>query len=441
MILAIVEVVRNLNPAMDEFGRINIMMQTKLSINNQHFLINDKLTYAEIPNSNPAAHGLLMNARFIQGIFDDQADPSRFARFGQGTFDPAHHTQALIDALPEWYDYGLRAFTVGLQGGGPCFTIDNRTIDNNPFGEDGTQLDPAYAERLGSLIRGADAAGMAVIVSYFYGEQTRRLRDGKAVRNAVTTASNFLREGGYTNVIIEIANEYDIQPFEAHSLLYYPEGVAALIDLARQESGGLPVGCSGKGGSYNREIAEASDLIFIHGNGCSRQRLYNMIRTVQSWNLNKPVVCNEDSQAIGQLEVAYKTGTSWGYYNNMTKQEPPADWSVTKGEDTYFAYRMAQGIGIELPEIPADEQYHLQGLETETVYEGQRWIRLASLYPERIDSVDFYRDGLLFYTAYDEPFAVNYISNWRQDSVRIQSDDEVWKAIVYLRDGNVIERS
>jgi hypothetical protein len=119
---------------------------------------------------------------------------------------------------------------------------------------------------------------MAVIVSYFYGDQTRRLRDGRAVRAAVTTASRFLREGGYINVIIEVANEHDIPPFQQHPLLFYPQGVAALIDLARQESGGLPVGCSGKGGSVFREIAEASDVILIHGNGCTRQRLHNMIR-------------------------------------------------------------------------------------------------------------------------------------------------------------------
>lgn len=71
-------------------------------------------------------------------------------------------------------------------------------------------FDPAYAERLDKLIRGADTCGLAVIVSYFYGAQTRHLRDGKAVRNAVTTASEFLRAGGYTNVIVEIANELNI---------------------------------------------------------------------------------------------------------------------------------------------------------------------------------------------------------------------------------------
>ena len=119
-----------------------------------------------------------MNARFIQGIFDDKADPARFARFGHDVYDPAANTARLVAALPQWYDHGLRAFTVGLQGGGPCFTINNRTIDNNPFGEDGTQFDPAYADRLDTLIRGADAAGMVVIVSYFYGDQTRRLRTG-----------------------------------------------------------------------------------------------------------------------------------------------------------------------------------------------------------------------------------------------------------------------
>ena len=32
-----------------------------------------------------------------------------------------------------------------------------------------------------------------------------------------------------------------------------PEGMAALLDLARKESGGLPCGCSGGGGYHNRK--------------------------------------------------------------------------------------------------------------------------------------------------------------------------------------------
>ena len=59
------------------------MSNTSLSIQGESFLINGQLTYAEIAGSNPGAHGLLMNARFIQGIFDDKADPGRFNRFGR----------------------------------------------------------------------------------------------------------------------------------------------------------------------------------------------------------------------------------------------------------------------------------------------------------------------------------------------------------------------
>ena len=348
------------------------MGNTTISIENESFLINDKLTYSDLDGSNPNAHGLLMNARFIQGIFDDKADPGRFARWGNDIWDPKAHTQGLIDALPEWYGYGLRAFTTGFQGGGPCFTINNGTIDNNPFGEDGKSLDPAYAERIDSLIWGADALGMAVIVSYFYGAQALRLPDGRSISNAVTTASRFLKDGGYSNVLIEIANEMNIGEFRHHPIIQEPEGMATLIDLARDESGGMAAGCSGGGGYRKREVAEASDYILVHGNGQSRQRYYNMILEVKSWDQNKPIVCNEDSPAIGNMGVAYKTATSWGYYNNMTKQEPPADWSVTKGEDTFFAYRMAMGIGIDVPDIPEEDQYYLQGLEPEWSYDGQR---------------------------------------------------------------------
>ena len=162
------------------------MPDTRLSIDGERFRINDALTYAEIDGSRPDAHGLLMNARFIQGVFDDTADRERYDRWGRGPFDAEAHTDALIAALPDWHAHGLRAFTVGFQGGGPCFTINRTSMCVNPFGEDGAALDPAYAGRMDRLIRSADALGMVVIVSYFYGAQARRLRDGRAVRAAVT---------------------------------------------------------------------------------------------------------------------------------------------------------------------------------------------------------------------------------------------------------------
>jgi hypothetical protein len=417
------------------------MPNTSLDIRGTGFLINGRPTYAEIEGSRPEVHGLLMNARFIQGVFDDRAQPERFARFGHEEWDPEANTDRLIAALPAWHAHGLRAFTVGLQGGGPVFTIsDWSTIDNNPFGEDGAAFDPAYAGRLDRLIRGADRVGMAVIVSFLYASQGPRLRDGKAIRNAVTTAARFLREGGYTNVVIEVANEHNLNGFQIHPLVQSAEGIASLIDLARVESGGLPTGCSGTGGYADRQVAEASDVILIHGNGCTRQRYYNLVKRVQSWNLGRPIVCNEDSPCIGQLAVAYRTRTSWGYYNTLTKQEPPADWSITPGEDTFFARRMAEGIGIPLPPLPPEEQYYFQGFEPQMTLDGKRWLRLAALYPERVDHVEFFRNGEPVDVAYDEPFFLDYRTTWIQSPVHARPDDREWRARIVQGDGAVIEK-
>jgi hypothetical protein len=414
------------------------MGKTRLAIQGEHFVINGRKVYSEIHGSRPEAHGLLMNARFIQGIFDDKSDRQRFNRFGR-QFDPERNTDALISALPQWYAYGLRAFTVGFQGGGPCFTVNNNTIDNNPFGPDGSTLEPAYTARMGRLIRAADELGMIVIVSYFYPGQVRQLQDARAVMNAVRTASSFLKDGGYTNVIIEVCNEHDIA--RPHPLICTPEGMVALMDIARTESGGLPVGCSGSGGFIDEQVCKESDVILLHANGLSRQVYYNRIHQVKSWAPGKPIVCNEDSQSIGNMGVAFGTRTSWGYYNNITKQEPPCDWGITRGEDRFFAYRMAEGIGIAMPEIPEEDRFYLQGLEPEMQYEGQRWIRVASLYPETIDYVDFYCSGELVYTNYVEPFTVLFDSNWRQHAWMVRPEDREWKAVIHLMNGEVMVRT
>ncbi len=414
------------------------MSKTKVSIKNESFLINNQKTYSKIENSNPEVHGLLMNARFIQGVFDDQADPDRFARFGESEWDPDKNTDKLIAALPEWYDYGLRAFTVGFQGGGPFYTIDNSSIENNPFGADGKSIDPAYRDRMQRLIEAADQLGMVVIVSYFYPGQTPRLQDEQAVKNAVITASKFLKKGKFNNILIEVVNEHNIA--KPHSILTEPEGMVQLIELARKESGGIPVSASRTGNSTNEKVAKASDYILIHGNDCSRQQYYNLVKKIKKWCPDKPIVCNEDSQKIDQLEVAFNTYSSWGYYNNMTKQEPPTDWGITEGEDRYFAQRMALGIGIEVPAIPPEKQFFLQGFESDMEYQGKRWPRVSALYPEKIDYVDFYLDGDLIYTAYEAPHTLYYINSFEQRGIEFKSENEEFKGIIYLRNGEKIEK-
>ncbi|MAF12034.1 hypothetical protein CMK11_16445 [Candidatus Poribacteria bacterium] len=108
------------------------MPDTRLSIDGERFSINGAPTYSEIGGSRPDAHGLLMNARFIQGVFDDTADRDRYARWGRGAFDPEAHTDELIAALPDWHAHGLRAFTVGFQGGGRASRSTVRPCASTP---------------------------------------------------------------------------------------------------------------------------------------------------------------------------------------------------------------------------------------------------------------------------------------------------------------------
>jgi hypothetical protein len=415
------------------------MGKTTLSATGEKFQIDGQLTYSEVPGGNTSAHGLLMNARFIQGIFDDKGNRDRFARFGFEEYDPEAQTARLVQALPEWYGYGLRAFTVGLQGGGPVFTVEDwTTIDNNPFSEDGKAFDMAYRGRLERLLRAADDIGVVVIVSLFYQAQAHRMRDGETIRNAVQTACGMLKDSGHTNVIIEVANEYDVGNFSLHPLINTSEGMAYLVSLARKASGGMPVGASLGGGQLSREVAAASDVILIHANNLTRQEYYNMVKEVRGWSLNKPIVCNEDSPCVSQLSVAFDTQTSWGYYNNLTKQEPPTNWGVTPGEDTFFARRMALGIGIPLPELPVAERFYLQGFEEHVVLNGQRWVRLASLYPERTEHVEFLCNGEIVERAYCDPFMVRNVTTWIQSPVEVHAGEE-WKAIVHLAGGDVVE--
>lgn len=419
---------------------MEVRMKTRVSKNGTKFLINDQLVYGEISNVNPKSLGLLWNQRLIQGVFDDYKDRSRFNLFKVGVFDADTNTNALIASLPQWYDYGLRAITVGFQGGWPVDCVDVKDIENNPFGPDGKTLDKAYADRMNRIIQAADDIGMVVIVSLLYWAQSNRLTDGRAVINAVKTGCTFLKENKYTNVIVEVANEYNIPPFATHPIAFSSEGMTSLIQIAKEYSGGLLVGSSGGGIMADKEVVEESDVVIIHGNGATNGQYYNFIQKVKEWAPNSPILCNEDSPCCSRVDVAVDTETSWGYYNNYTKQIPPSDYSVTLGEDLFFARRIARVIGIPLNDLPFEEQFYLQGLEDWSSWNGLRAIRLAAEFPEKIKKVEFHQNNELIYTSYDEPFFLNQTTTWLGKPWVISSEDSEWKAVIHLSDSNLIEK-
>lgn len=416
------------------------MGKTRVRIDGDRFMINDMPVYSDIPGSNPRSHGLLWNQRMIQGVFDDACQRSRYdGQLAMARFEPEANTDGLIAALPAWYAYGLRAITVCFQGGWPVGMVDVEDIKNNPFGEDGQAFNPDYAKRMDRIIRACDELGMVVIVNFLYWAQVKKMRDGRAIRSAVISASRFLKQQGYSNVIIDLANEYNIHPWSDHPLVNQPDGIASLIDLARQESGML-VGSSGGGGMVDREPCEASDFVLVHGNGLSRGQYFDFLKKAIGYAQGKPVICNEDSPCCTRVDVALQLHTSWGYYNNYTKQIPPCPWGVTIGEDLFFARRMARAIGIPVQSLKREEQFVLQGLaENERFSGGQATLRLAAEYPEQIDRVEFFKNGEWIYTAYDEPFFLNTETTWLGMPFAPQAG-VAYGVKIHLVSGEVIER-
>jgi len=413
--------------------------RTIVTIRGGKFFINGAPTYSDLLGARPETLGLLWNQRMIQGIFDDAAGRSRYDQLTMEHFDPEANTDALIEALPAWYAYGLRAITVGFQGGWPVTMFadasDMETIENNPFGQDGDALDPAYAARMERVIRAADELGMVVIVNIFYWAQAARLRDGKAITAALHRACAFLREHAYTNVIIDLANEYNIRLFDKHPLIHSQEGMAHLIGLVREWSG-MPVGASVADGAVHPQVIAAGDFVLIHGNAMSRGEFHNYALKVLAAAGGKPVVCNEDSPCFSRVDVALEAGVSWGYYNNYTKQLPPCAWQITPGEDLFFARRMARAVGIPVAPLPPNEQLYLQGLEGWNSFGGGlRVLRLAAEYPERVDHVCFYCNGRKMDTAYDEPFFLYMDCTWLARPILLSPGDR-WTARVTMTDGN-----
>jgi hypothetical protein len=94
---------------------------TEITIHDAQFHINGKPTYAKRQWRGLDIEGLLLNARLVQGIFDDLNLATRplWAYPDTGLWDAERNTCEFIAAMPEWRRRGLIAFTINLQGGSP----------------------------------------------------------------------------------------------------------------------------------------------------------------------------------------------------------------------------------------------------------------------------------------------------------------------------------
>jgi hypothetical protein len=355
--------------------------RTSVSIVGDQFHINGVPTYqGRTWTTGGRPHrieGLLMNARLVQGIFDDLNPQTRgqWAYRDTGRWDPDRNTTEFVQAMAAWRAHGLLSFTLNLQGGCPYGYCRQQPWDNSAFAPDGSLRDP-FMRRLERILTRADELGMVVMLGYFYFGQDQRLVDEAAVTRAVDNATAWVLDRGYANVIVEVNNECNVS--YDHAILRC-DRVHELIDrVKRTERAGRRLYAStslGGGAVPPAAVVSASDYVLLHGNGVrDPARMVEMIRQARAMSADapKPIVNNEDDQpwrvdAQGWGEdgnnfvAAVSQYASWGFFDfrlegehrdvNQGYQSMPVNWQISSPRKRAFFERLRAITGS--PGAPA----------------------------------------------------------------------------------------
>lgn len=326
---------------------------TEVAVSGDMFMINGKPAYKGRTWRGRSIEGLLMNARLVQGIFDDLNPETRglWAYPDTGKWDPDRNTQEFIGAMPGWRDSGLLAFTINLQGGMPKpFTETVQPWHNSALTENG-ELRPEYMARLGKILDRADELGMVVVLGVYYFGQDHRLRDEQAVKTGLDNAVDWILDGGWRNILLEVNNECDVH--YRHPILQ-PERVDNLIIRAQNRRRGmrrLLVGTSYGGGQVPRpNVVETADFLLLHGNGVEDpNRISEMVRDSRCVRgyAEKPVMFNEDDhygfdRDNNNMASAVAEYAGWGYYDQGEGnyrdgfQSPPVNWGMSSERKKAF---------------------------------------------------------------------------------------------------------
>jgi hypothetical protein len=278
---------------------------TRVGVVADRFHLNGTVSYA-----GAAAEGLLMNVRMVNSVFEDEGRPS---------FDAEVNANEFIAVMPDYVAHGVRGFTLSLQGGNPGY----EGAVNSAFHSDGS-LKPTYLARVKRVIQAADNLDAVVILSLFYQRQDERLANDAAIRAGVVNVMEWLTQEGFSNVLVEIANEYPHPGFQ-HELIRTTSGMKSLIQLAKQTAPHLAVSASGLGGGVLApDIALASDYLLIHFNTTVIADYDNRIAALRQYG--KPIVVNEDpktgSTGASAAQTAVQNGASWGFFLRANQDYP-----------------------------------------------------------------------------------------------------------------------
>ena len=341
---------------------------TVVSIEGEGFEIDGKPTYEARHWRGRKIEGLLLNARLVQGVFDDRNPETRSRwTYPDGPWDPDRNTAEFVAMMPAWRAAGLLGFTINLQGGSPEGYSQSQPWDNAAFTPDG-EPDPAYLDRLGRILDAADHLGMAPILGLFYFGQDQRLDNERAVVRAVEAVTEWLIERGDRHVLLEIGNEVDVGHYShdlirtqrCHELIEFVQALTAgRVDTP---TGRLLASTSMRGGTLPPDpIMRVADFILLHGNHVGGpDRIRDMIRRCRASPAyrGQPILFNEDDHFDFDAEdnhmlAAIDEGVGWGYFDYRFPDEGfeegyqsvPVDWTTSSERKRGFFKLLAEVTG------------------------------------------------------------------------------------------------
>jgi len=312
---------------------------TTVSIVNGRWHLNGTVTYPGTP-----AEGLLMNVRMVNAVFEDRKRPD---------FDAEANADEFIRQIPDYVSHGVRAFSLCLQGGMPGY----EGAENSAFNPEGTLRD-GYLARVRRVIEACDRHGAAVILGCYYQRQDQVLKDDAALRAGVVNVARWVTASGFTNVTLEIANEFGHRGFD-HQILKTPAGVAGLVTLAKQTAPRVLVSASSGGDSrLPDDVIRASDYLLIHLNNRRLDDKTIPERLAALKKHGKPVVCNEDAKVGADgakiAELCIGQGVSWGYMSEKVNQHFPFTFRGAADDPPVYAAIKRLTTPTAVPSPPAN---------------------------------------------------------------------------------------
>jgi hypothetical protein len=189
------------------------------------------------------------------------------------------------------------------------------------------------------VIEACDKAGVIVILGCFQPGQDQVLENEAAVRKAVVQTVGWIKEKGYTNVVLDVATEYSSKAYD-HALLRDPGGVSELIRLAKETLPGLLASAGGMGGGrVDRQIAIAADFVLLRFNNVAVSDILERVASADK--VSKAIACNEDpktgEEGAQALQAAVNAFCSWGFLNVKQNQSYPFKFEGAADDPVVYA--------------------------------------------------------------------------------------------------------